>query len=1156
MSDHIIISKSPSDHRTYKALQLPNGLRAILIHDPQIEAGSTASELKPDGPKTSSHKEIVDDDASMTEEDGSSDSEEGSSDSGSDNSVSEDDEHEHVRPHHPRYGSHSSTINSGVKKAAAALSVGIGHYSDPKHLPGLSHYLEHMLFMGSEKYPDENDYDAFLSSNSGSSNACTEEESTTYHFDCAPAALEGALDRFAQFFVAPLIKADALEREVQAVDNEFSGVLQSDSCRHLQLRSFSSKKNHPMRNFGWGNRKSLAEDPIKAGIDVRSELLKHYKEHYSAERMNLVLLGGETLELMENWVVEKFAKVPSGKGPRPTFGTHGLPFDGPPFGGDITGLVRVICGGKEGLNIDNGTIHSNTANNVGGLQNSLITVLPAIRDEHRITVTFPFPCLQTEYKKKAEDYLSHFIGHEGKGSLLADLKASGWATDLCAGVSEQTSASYLFDVSITLTEAGLVAGPGCGLTVVDSLFHYLSMLRAAQPQRWAWDEMATIAEMKWKFLEEEDAADYTAQIASDMHMYPVEHTLQGMYLHEDFDPKLIKELLNKMSTTALRIDLQTKNYEACYQRLAEIVVQCSENGGVEHDTTEDGTGKVDNEEGKKMKNGIYFNSTSIIQKGEEPWFGIPFVTTIVPQEMIKKWSLDESERDSTQGKLRLPPPNPYLASDFTLKCEETAQKTEYGDTIEVDANAAPPSSFSSTSSSAFPSPPSQVHATKGLSVWHKMDSTFKIPRTNAYFRISLPAAYCTPRSSAMTHLVTKILEDSLCQEAYLADVASLHYNIWFEGYQGIDIKVDGFSHKLPLLATFIFKTIAALQFTDEDYTRIHEHLVRSYRNANMKPMKHANYLRLRLLKKEMWPIEALRPEVEAVTAADIRAFLPVLLKQSHIESLIFGNVTEKEAISLGEAARAALGAVSTATSNDLCLHLPDPCCSWLLHAPVVNADEENSAVEVYFQCGPSHDPRRRAVLDCVDQLVYEPCYDTLRTKEQLGYTVSSGPRLTHGISGFCVVVQSGVHGPVYLDARVDVFLSGFLERLKKMDTTEFEKNREALLANKLMKDRNLAEEAERAWDAVTNRGQDFKFREEEVEAIKNLKQQEVVDFFEKIIAPGGVERKKVAVHVAGKVHLNDLKAEALPDGVVEVIKIDEMKQKHGFYPENKKSTAK
>jgi secreted Zn-dependent insulinase-like peptidase len=63
-------------------------------------------------------------------------------------------------------------------------------------------------------------------------------------------------------------------------------------------------------------------------------------------------------------------------------------------------------------------------------------------------------------RKKADEYLSHLIGHEGHGSLLSALKARGWASDLCAGVSETTSLVWLFDVSITLTEAGLSHGPG------------------------------------------------------------------------------------------------------------------------------------------------------------------------------------------------------------------------------------------------------------------------------------------------------------------------------------------------------------------------------------------------------------------------------------------------------------------------------------------------------------------------------------------------------------------------------------------------------------------------------------------------------------------------------------------------------------------------
>jgi hypothetical protein len=43
-------------------------------------------------------------------------------------------------------------------KAAAAMDVHVGHISDPEETPGLAHFCEHLLFMGSDKYPEENEY--------------------------------------------------------------------------------------------------------------------------------------------------------------------------------------------------------------------------------------------------------------------------------------------------------------------------------------------------------------------------------------------------------------------------------------------------------------------------------------------------------------------------------------------------------------------------------------------------------------------------------------------------------------------------------------------------------------------------------------------------------------------------------------------------------------------------------------------------------------------------------------------------------------------------------------------------------------------------------------------------------------------------------------
>lgn len=75
------------------------------------------------------------------------------------------------------------------------LYAHVGYMSDPDDLPGLAHFCEHMLFLGTEKYPNENDYTKFLSEHGGGSNASTTTERTTYYFDVTPEYFPGALDR-------------------------------------------------------------------------------------------------------------------------------------------------------------------------------------------------------------------------------------------------------------------------------------------------------------------------------------------------------------------------------------------------------------------------------------------------------------------------------------------------------------------------------------------------------------------------------------------------------------------------------------------------------------------------------------------------------------------------------------------------------------------------------------------------------------------------------------------------------------------------------------------------------------------------------------------------------------------------------------------------
>lgn len=250
-------SRSPFDKKNYRQILLPNGLRAVLVSD--VVAMTQAYHLGG----------IMEDDCSDDEDDENS-----SADEKPEVGVNE------------KNGSSSDTDNEGeeeegcgLRNAAAAMIVGVGSLFDPPECQGMAHFLEHLLFMGSEKYPEENCYDAYMSKHGGSDNAYTENEHTVYHFEIPQEQLSGALDLFAQFFVSPLLKESSVERELKAIESEFMLAKNSDASRLDQLMAYTCGRSfveHPASKFGWGNYHSLKTLPEKEGHEPLKVLRSFY----------------------------------------------------------------------------------------------------------------------------------------------------------------------------------------------------------------------------------------------------------------------------------------------------------------------------------------------------------------------------------------------------------------------------------------------------------------------------------------------------------------------------------------------------------------------------------------------------------------------------------------------------------------------------------------------------------------------------------------------------------------------------------------------------------------------------------------------------------------------------------------------------------------
>jgi insulysin len=196
-------------------------------------------------------------------------------------------------------------------QAAASLEVAVGQFQDPVQVPGLAHFCEHMLFMGTKMFPDENYYSVLVSKNGGSSNAYTASEQTNYQFDVQHQHLRDTLECFSRFFIDPLFAEGATGREMQAVHSEHSKNLQNDMWRFYQLWKSTANPAHPLSRFGTGSEETLKIVPERDGIDVRQELLKFHKTYYSANLMTLAVLGRESLDELQDMVTRLFTEVPN-----------------------------------------------------------------------------------------------------------------------------------------------------------------------------------------------------------------------------------------------------------------------------------------------------------------------------------------------------------------------------------------------------------------------------------------------------------------------------------------------------------------------------------------------------------------------------------------------------------------------------------------------------------------------------------------------------------------------------------------------------------------------------------------------------------------------------------------------------------------------------
>ncbi|KAJ2699334.1 metalloprotease [Coemansia sp. IMI 209128] len=398
-----------------------------------------------------------------------------------------------------------------TESAAATLSVDVGANMDPVELQGLAHFLEHMLFMGTEKYPNEDEYKTYISQHGGTYNASTSYDKTKYYFGIANSSFEGALDRLSSFFTQPLFKKDCVDRELCAVDSEYKGLKNSDIWRSYTLEGKLSRPGHPRTKFMVGSLETLKQSAQDLGFDLHEELLKFYSKYYSSDIMKLVICGNYPLDQLVEWAVSKFSDVKS-----------------------------------RGDNVQRDLEHPISAEFLGKA-----VFYETVNDKHTMDISFPVPDTKALYRHNPFDYISHFINHKGRDSLMAYLKRQGWATELSTSVSTGTDAE--FTVSISATPEGLEKYED----ILRAVFAYVQMLTSSGPQEWAQQEMSSIMRIGFDNKDKVGALRWVlghARIIHNEYVAP-EHSLSKDEAYEKFNYDDIVHCLGFINPRNFRVFL-------------------------------------------------------------------------------------------------------------------------------------------------------------------------------------------------------------------------------------------------------------------------------------------------------------------------------------------------------------------------------------------------------------------------------------------------------------------------------------------------------------------------------------------------------------------------------------------------------------------------
>lgn len=386
----------------------------------------------------------------------------------------------------------------GAETAAAAMSVDVGSDDDPDKVPGLAHLLEHMVFSGSEAYPERGGFSDFINRQGGRYNGYTASDHSSFFFEVQPDALDKALKRFSDFLSRPTLDREDVAREIQIVQHEYDGQKNQQGWQELSVFRKVVNPSHPFSRFNMGNRASFE---MVARDTLMDELKALFEAHYRAGDMKLVVQGSGTVDALRERIEAHFGELRKGTAPEsdpePLLSSDELPR-----------WVRVSGEGSD----------------------------------PRMVLSFPVAPPHESHRVLPFGYIGELITSKQENRLREALRDRGWISDLGASHRVNAGQYATFDITLLLTDEGLANRKA----VVGMVHEYLERIREEGISEPLYRKQQRSAREAFHNAEQPPAMHYVARLAGKLQRYEPKRVLSGPSLMQQYDDAVIRDALDQL----------------------------------------------------------------------------------------------------------------------------------------------------------------------------------------------------------------------------------------------------------------------------------------------------------------------------------------------------------------------------------------------------------------------------------------------------------------------------------------------------------------------------------------------------------------------------------------------------------------------------------